>query len=202
MFRLLLVFLSFSFININAKDKKIINIRECNYYRLGKNVDKKEVKKFYLKFAKTVLTRNSELIADLFDERFYSVAYPIAGKEFIDSEELVFYFKKFQKIETRQLIQLLDNKNLDHNEKFFVGLYLKFFSSYPWNCLPFDMKFKSIYHSIKNKVNCGIEVDRGDPQGYRYLLKVSYRKDIYDISVTKDLKIKNIQCTALFYEGY
>jgi hypothetical protein len=43
MFRWLLIFLSFSFINIIANDKKIINIRECNYYRLGDNVDKKEV---------------------------------------------------------------------------------------------------------------------------------------------------------------
>ncbi len=200
MLRWLLVFLSFSFININAKDKKIIKSRECNYYRWGKNVDKKEVKKFYLKFAKTILSRDPELIADLFDEQFYSVAYPIEGKEFVDSEELVFYFKKFQKIETQQLIQLLDNKNTDHNEKIFIGLYLKLFSSYPWNCLPFDMKFQSFYYSIKNKVSCGIEVDR--EKSNSYMLRIIYKKDVYDMSLTKDLKIKGIQCTALFYEGY
>ena len=153
MLRLLIIFLSFSFINIHAKDKKIINIRECNYYRLSNNVEKKEVKKFYLNFAKSILSRKPELIADLFDEQFYSTAYPIEGKEFIDSKELVFYFKKFQKIEPRQLIQMMDNKNRDHNENFFLGLYLKFFSSYAWNCLPFDMKFKSFYDSIKIKRN-------------------------------------------------
>ena len=201
MFRWLLVFLSFAFSNLDAKDKKKIDIRECNYYRWGKNVNKKEVKNFYNNFAKTILTRAPELISDLFDEEFYSTTYPIEGKEFIDSKELVFYFKKFQKIETRQLIQLLNSKKLNHNEKFFLGLYLKFFSPHAWDCLPIDIKFRSIYYSVKNKVNCGIEVDRGEPQGYKYILKVSYRKDIYDISLTKDLKIKDIQCTALFYEG-
>ena len=200
MFRWLLIFLSFSFINIIAKDKKIINIRECNYYRLGDNVDKKEVKKFYLNFAKSILSRDPKLILDLFNNKIYSTAYNIPGHELIDVSELVLYFTKFSKIEDQELIQKFENNKINEKEKFFLGLYLKFFSRYEWNCFNFDMKFKSFYYSIKNKVNCGIEVDRG--KSYSYMLRIIYKNDVYDLSLTKDLKIKGIQCTALFYEGY
>ncbi len=178
----------------------MINFRECNYYRWGKNVDKKEVKKFYLHFAKSILSRNPILIKELFDNPIYSTAYKIPGQELIDIKELDLHFTKFLKMKDRQLIQLLENNKLNENEKFFLGLYLKFLSRQEWNCFNFNMKFKSFYYSIKNKVNCGIEVDKGKSDSY--MLRIIYKNDVYDMSLTKDLKIKGIQCTALFYEGY
>ncbi len=186
-------------INNNNEIKKN-SVRECSY-NWDKNANKSDLKKLYFNFAKILLARNPELISGLFDKKFYPTAYRIPGDNLIDSTELDLYFNKFDKVGDKELIRLLNSKNLDEKEIFYLEFYLILLSRYDWQC-DVNKKFKSIYYSIKNREGCRIEVTKGKSDNFYYMLKIFYKKDVYDISFTKDHKIKGIQCNNFSTEGY
>ena len=151
--------------------------------------------------AKILLTRNPELATNLFDKSIYPTAYSFGWHEPQDSTELGLYFNKFDKVGDKELIRLLNSKNLDEKEIFYLEFYLILLSRYDWQC-DVNKKFKSIYYSIKNREGCRIEVTKGKSDNFYYMLKIFYKKDVYDISFTKDHKIKGIQCNNFSTEGY
>jgi hypothetical protein len=193
--KIIIVFIFFLITNINAKENKKNPIRECSY-SWDKNVNKSDLKKLYFNFAKILLTRNPELTTDLFDKNIYPTAYAFGWHEPQDSSKLGLYFNKFDKVGDRELIILLNDK-----KKFYLELYLILLSRHDWQC-DVNKKFKSIYYSIKNRESCRIEVTKGDSDNFYYMLKIFYKKDVYDISFTKDHKIKGIQCNNFSTEGY
>lgn len=198
--KIIILFLLFFFTNVNAKENKKNPIRECSY-SWDKNANKSDLKKLYFNFAKILLTRNPELTTDLFDKSIYPTAYSFGWHEPQDSTELGLYFNKFDKVGDKELIRLLNSKNLDEKEIFYLEFYLILLSRYDWQC-DVNKKFKSIYYSIKNREGCRIEVTKGKSDNFYYMLKIFYKKDVYDISFTKDHKIKGIQCNNFSTEGY
>ena len=198
--KIIILFLLFFFTNVNAKENKKNPIRECSY-SWDKNANKSDLKKLYFNFSKILLTRNPELTTDLFDKSIYPTAYALGCHDPQDSTELGLYFNKFDKVGDKELIRLLNSKNLDEKEIFYLEFYLILLSRYDWQC-DVNKKFKSIYYSIKNREGCRIEVTKGKSDNFYYMLKIFYKKDVYDISFTKDHKIKGIQCNNFSTEGY
>ncbi len=202
MHRILLLILFFVS-NANSIDiwDKHKPVKECSY-SIDKKLNNYAAKKLYNKFVNTLLTKDEKQIANLFDKEFYTNLLIFEDDFSIQSIKIPSRFNEYKNIGHKELSSILNNLQTSEQEKDYILLYMLLFSKDEWKCGTYDKLFRSFFYAITNKENCRIEMMKGKTESFFYNMRIIYKKDAFDISFTKDHKIKGIQCTALFYEGY